>query len=324
MKHQYFGDINDDRKYGLLRTLQSRGDSKPLVAWMLTHEDGGRDGNRRAYFDDPKTWAKSAPDLFAGLTHLLPSATMPCPQYTGDGTDRSNPWDWLTTDLGDDEMSLLAQLSSQRDDRSEYSNRQVVMQCLDDPDLLAEIAGGLKDKNVALVGDCAEVLTQVAEQHPAWVAPYADALVALLNHKTTRVRWEVMHALALVATSTPMTLAPLLPKLAEMIRTDSSVIVRDYATDAIANYAATGRAAAEHAYPLLKEALTLWNGKHAGHALAGLVHVALMVPALRDELRAIAQEYSLGERRLCARWQKSCSRLASRPKRQGSTRSARG
>lgn len=33
MKNQYFGDINDYRKYGLLRVLQSTG-SKLLVAWM--------------------------------------------------------------------------------------------------------------------------------------------------------------------------------------------------------------------------------------------------------------------------------------------------
>ncbi|MDZ7337361.1 MAG: hypothetical protein ONB30_02340 [candidate division KSB1 bacterium] len=189
-------------------------------------------------------------------------------------------------------MSILARLSSQVGDRSEYSNRKVVMQCLDDPELLAEIAEGLRDKNAALVGDCAEVLTQVAEQHPDWVAPYAEALATLLSHKTTRVRWEAMHALALVAASAPKVVSFLLPTLIEKVRADSSVIVRDYATDAIANYAATGKSAAESAYPLLKEALAVWNGKHAGHALKGLVNVARQIPALRDELYAIGEEYS--------------------------------
>ncbi|HOH30356.1 MAG TPA: hypothetical protein PLC40_11825 [Candidatus Hydrogenedentes bacterium] len=188
-------------------------------------------------------------------------------------------------------MSILAKLSSQVGDRSEYSNRKVVIQCLDDPDLLAEIAGGLKSTNAALVGDCAEVLTMIAEQQPDWVAPYSEALAALLNHKVTRVRWEAMHALAFVATSAPTAIGSLLPTLAEMIRADSSVIVRDYATDAIANYAATGKSAAERAYPLLKEALTVWNGKHAGHALKGLTNVAKKVPALREELYAIGEEY---------------------------------
>lgn len=189
-------------------------------------------------------------------------------------------------------MSTLTKLSSQVGDRSEYSNRKVVIQCLDDPDLLAEIAQGLKSKNAALVGDCAEVLTQVAEQHPDWVAPYAEELTALLSHKTTRVRWEAMHALALVAVSAPTVVSSLLPTLAEKVRTDSSVIVRDYTTDAIANYAATDKSAAERAYPLLKEALTVWNGKHTGRALKGLVNVARQAPALRDELYAIGEEYS--------------------------------
>ncbi|MDZ7332708.1 MAG: hypothetical protein ONB31_12075 [candidate division KSB1 bacterium] len=189
-------------------------------------------------------------------------------------------------------MSILNKLSSQVGDRSEYSNRKVVIQCLDDPDLLAEVAEGLKSKDAALVGDCAEVLTQVAEQHPEWVAPYAEALAALLNHRATRVRWEAMHALAFVAACVPTRIASLLPTLAEKVRGDSSVIVRDYATDAIANFAATGKSAAETAYPLLKEALTVWNGKHAGHALKGLLNVARQIPALRAELIAIGEEYS--------------------------------
>lgn len=51
-------------------------------------------------------------------------------------------------------MSILAHLSSQVGDRTEYSNRKVVVQCLDEPDLLAEIAEGLKSSKAALVGDC--------------------------------------------------------------------------------------------------------------------------------------------------------------------------
>jgi len=187
-------------------------------------------------------------------------------------------------------MSILAKLSSQVGDRSQEPNRKVVIQCLDDPTLLVEIAEGLKD--AALVGDCAEVLTQVADQHPDWVAPCAEALSALLNHKTTRVRWEAMHALALVARSTPKTIASLLPTLAEIIGSDPGATVRDHATDAIGNHAATVKPAAEKAYPLLREALSVWNGKPAGHALKGLVNVATMVPTSRDELHVTAEEHS--------------------------------
>ena len=55
MKNQYFGDINDYRKYGLLRTLQSTGSGRLLVAWMLTPDDGSRDGGFRSYLL-PQRW----------------------------------------------------------------------------------------------------------------------------------------------------------------------------------------------------------------------------------------------------------------------------
>lgn len=59
---------------------------------------------------------------------------------------------------------------------------------------------------------------------------------------------------------------------------------------------ATSKAAAEQAYPLLQEALTAWDGKQAGHALKGLVHVARALPGERKALLAIAVEYALSGR----------------------------
>ena len=77
MKDQYFGDINDYRKYGLLRALQASGDGSLLVAWMLTPDDGGPDGRFRAYIEAPDTWAPYDRDLFEGLRRLLCSAPQP-------------------------------------------------------------------------------------------------------------------------------------------------------------------------------------------------------------------------------------------------------
>jgi len=39
MKNQYFGDINDYRKYGLLRGLSNKGEISTLVCWMLTENE---------------------------------------------------------------------------------------------------------------------------------------------------------------------------------------------------------------------------------------------------------------------------------------------
>ena len=77
MKNQYFGDINDYRKYGLLRALQSCGTGSLLVAWMLTPDDGGPDGRFRAYLEAPDTWARYDPELFDGLVGLLRAAPQP-------------------------------------------------------------------------------------------------------------------------------------------------------------------------------------------------------------------------------------------------------
>ena len=172
----------------------------------------------------------------------------------------------------------------------------VVQQCLETPQLLIEIAAGLKEPEAALVGDCAEVLTQVAQENPALVVPFADSLSLLLMHKNSRVRWEVTHALALIATSSPASITPLVPILVQLNRHDASVIVRDHAIDTLANYASTGKAAAECVYPCLVEMLTLWDGKQAGHALTGLASAAPLLPTRRDELHAIAIGYSASDR----------------------------
>ena len=193
-------------------------------------------------------------------------------------------------------MSILAQLSSQVGDRSEASNRKVVSQCLENPAFLDEIVLGLKQSDAALVGDCAEVLTKVAELHPDWVAPHAGTLSTLLIHKNNRVRWESMHVLALVTTLATGTIMALIPLLVQLARQDQSVIVRDHAVDAMANYASTGQQAAYCVYPYLKEALTLWGGKQTHHALQGLVYVARLLPETHAELLDISRQYVASKR----------------------------
>lgn len=78
MKNQYFGDVNDYRKYGLLRALQSSGDGRLLVAWMLTPDDGGCDGKFLSYLGAPALWEKYDPILFNGLNDLLSPAAKRC------------------------------------------------------------------------------------------------------------------------------------------------------------------------------------------------------------------------------------------------------
>lgn len=67
MKNQYVGDINDYRKYGLLRVLSGDGEISSGVCWMLTPSDGRTDGQFLRYLDQPARWRSYDPDLFDHL-----------------------------------------------------------------------------------------------------------------------------------------------------------------------------------------------------------------------------------------------------------------
>ena len=75
MKQQYFADVNDYKKYGLLRALAGP-DTRLLVAWMLTPNDGRSDGNLLGYLRRPEKWRRLDPDLFDFLESTNP-ATQP-------------------------------------------------------------------------------------------------------------------------------------------------------------------------------------------------------------------------------------------------------
>ena len=53
MKNQYFGDINDYRKYGLLRSIILTTELRILVAWVLTPDDERPDGKFVDYLEKP-------------------------------------------------------------------------------------------------------------------------------------------------------------------------------------------------------------------------------------------------------------------------------
>ncbi len=73
MKNQYFGDVNDFRKYGLLRAISHAAQFQMTVAWMLTHDDSSTDGKFTAYLDAPEAWRQHDPELFDGIKALMNS-----------------------------------------------------------------------------------------------------------------------------------------------------------------------------------------------------------------------------------------------------------
>ena len=71
MKNQFFGDVNDFRKYGLLRTIQRASALSIGVCWFLTADDGGADGELRKYLTQPNRWRNYDSELFDKLQRLL-------------------------------------------------------------------------------------------------------------------------------------------------------------------------------------------------------------------------------------------------------------
>jgi hypothetical protein len=194
------------------------------------------------------------------------------------------------------EMGILDHLASSLGEMKQDANSAVAELCLADPRLLDEIAVGLGSRNVRLAGDCAEVMTKVAEKRPELVAPHARLLFTLLGHKNGRVRWESAHAFAFTTRLVPDLVAEKLEALASIIQSDKSVIVRDYTVDAVAAYGATGASAARRALPVLRLALVAWEGKHAARALAGLAGLLAAEPALAIDVREAAQPLADHER----------------------------
>lgn len=68
VKEQYVGDVNDYRKYALLRLLGQSG-LRLGVCWMLTPNDSRSDGNKLGYLDQSKQ-ERHDPELFALLRRV--------------------------------------------------------------------------------------------------------------------------------------------------------------------------------------------------------------------------------------------------------------
>jgi hypothetical protein len=75
MKNQYVGDVNDFRKYGLIRHLTMGASLKCGVVWMLTPDDDRTDGQKIQYLDGRAHLRRLDPDLYSTLHHLVHGAS---------------------------------------------------------------------------------------------------------------------------------------------------------------------------------------------------------------------------------------------------------
>jgi hypothetical protein len=71
VKDQFFGDVNDYAKYGILRSLSSGSGLETSVCWAMTPDESGAGGARTAYLRDPDRWSSFDPELFRGLRQAV-------------------------------------------------------------------------------------------------------------------------------------------------------------------------------------------------------------------------------------------------------------
>ena len=74
MKNQYFGDVNDYLKYGLLRCFTGMG-LRIGVCWMLTPDDQRSDGSKTKYLSKREQWRLYDPILFDHLSESIKKQT---------------------------------------------------------------------------------------------------------------------------------------------------------------------------------------------------------------------------------------------------------
>ena len=70
MKNQYFGDIHDYRKYGLLRAILCATELSLGVCWLLTDDDETGQGEDRDYLQTPECWSRFDSELYESLSQL--------------------------------------------------------------------------------------------------------------------------------------------------------------------------------------------------------------------------------------------------------------
>jgi hypothetical protein len=111
MKNQYFADVNDYLKYGILRAI-ANSKLKICLCWMLTEGDNRKDGKKIKYLQDPDKWRKYDPALFdvmkwsieenkrsidvAEKKDLIPDATYHPTLLTDDRNEREQYFKELT------------------------------------------------------------------------------------------------------------------------------------------------------------------------------------------------------------------------------------
>ena len=208
-------------------------------------------------------------------------------------------------------MDIINQLSSKQNDRSSFSNKEVARLCIENTHLINEIAQLLDSPDQGLQTDSAEVFSIISETNPILVSCYGDKIVNQFFISSKKARWELAHCLSLVATQIPTLIQNNLDKFEQAILEDKSVIVRDYLTDTIANFAVSSSEAAKKSLKILLKIENAWEEKHAKQVLKGLQNVCKLIPDKHSTIISIATKYLNAKKTVTQKEAKKLAKLLS-------------
>lgn len=157
---------------------------------------------------------------------------------------------------------FLEKLSAALGEKGGKANKALAEEAALNSNVLIELSEGLKSPDVNIAADCAEVFCETAAKEPSLVQPYLKYLSTLFESKSSRARWESVHAFAHVAKDLPEEVAAFTDSLWELYQKDKSAIVRDYSLLAIANVAASNKENAQAMFDILFQSGSLYGGRH--------------------------------------------------------------
>lgn len=215
MKHQYVGDINDYRKYALLRALSAGGVNRVGVCWMLTPDDGGADGGKLAYLGQPDRHRRFDPELFDILAHTageldrrrlqtiedsgaIPSAIYHNETLPDDASGRASFMEHCASEFRDAELvffdpdnGLEVALPKGRKNSSKYLYLEEVGAFYDAGKSLLIYQHFPRVERTAFLTSCIERLRGVAPGCTVWAFTTSHVVFFLLVHPESPARLAI-------------------------------------------------------------------------------------------------------------------------------------
>jgi hypothetical protein len=89
---------------------------------------------------------------------------------------------------------------------------------------LKELIEYFQRANDSEKGYCISAITQITKDKPEYIKDYLDFILAQLDHKAPRVKWEAAETIANVSKAFPDRVIKAIPKLIEFSKGDGTVI----------------------------------------------------------------------------------------------------